>query len=209
MATFALDLDRLNGTPLNRDPFEFVIVPSFLKAEAIPALHADFPNVKGPGSFPVSTLDIGVTFGRLLGELEAPEMRTAIEKKFGVDLKGRPTMITVRGRCRAEDGGIHTDSVTKIITALIYFNGKWENAGGRLRLLRNANDLEDYAAEVPPVEGTLLAFRRSDRSFHGHKSFEGERRAIQLNWVTGPDVVRRELGQHRLSAWLKSLNPFA
>ena len=34
------------------------------------------------------------------------------EKKFGVDLTGRPTMITVRGRCRAEDGGIHTDSVT-------------------------------------------------------------------------------------------------
>jgi hypothetical protein len=64
-------------------------------------------------------------------------------------------------------------------------------------------------AEVPPVEGTLLAFRRSDKSYHGHKSFEGERRAIQLNWVTGPDVVRREMSRHRLSAWLKSINPFA
>lgn len=209
MATYALDLDRLNGTPLTRDPFEFVIVPGFLKTEAIPALHADFPKVKGPGSHPTSTLRIGATFGRLLAALEGPEMRAAIETKFGVDLTGRPTMITVRGRCRAEDGGIHTDSVTKIITALIYFNGKWENTGGRLRLLRNANDIEDYVAEVPPEEGTLLAFRRSDRSFHGHKSFEGERRAIQLNWVTGPDVVRRELGRHRLSAWFKSLNPFA
>ncbi|MBM3540634.1 MAG: 2OG-Fe(II) oxygenase [Alphaproteobacteria bacterium] len=209
MSTFALDLDRLNGTPLTRDPFEFIIVPGFLKAEAIPALHADFPKVKRPGSHPTSTLRIGATFGRLLAALEGPEMRAAIEKKFSVDLTGRPTMITVRGRCRAEDGGIHTDSVTKIITALIYFNGRWENAGGRLRLLRNANDIEDYVAEVPPEEGTLLAFRRSDRSFHGHKSFEGERRAIQLNWVTGPDVVRRELGRHRLSAWFKSLNPFS
>jgi len=209
LSTFALDLDRLNGTPLTRDPFEFIIVPGFLKAEAIPALHADFPKVKRPGSHPTSTLRIGATFGRLLAALEGPEMRAAIEKKFSVDLTGRPTMITVRGRCRAEDGGIHTDSVTKIITALIYFNGRWENAGGRLRLLRNANDIEDYVAEVPPEEGTLLAFRRSDRSFHGHKSFEGERRAIQLNWVTGPDVVRRELGRHRLSAWFKSLNPFS
>lgn len=209
MPSFALDLDRLDGTPLTRDPFEFLIVPGFLKAESLPALHADFPKVKGPGSFPVSTLGIGSTFGRLLAELEGPDMRAAIERKFGVDLKNRPTMITVRGRCRADDGGIHTDSVTKIITVLIYFNGKWESSGGRLRMLRGANDIEDYVAEVPPVEGTLLAFRRSDKSFHGHKSFEGERRAIQLNWVSGPDVVRRELSRHRLSAWLKSINPFA
>ena len=38
--------------------------------------------------------------------------------------------------------------------------------------------------EVPPTEGTLLAFRRADNSWHGHKPFAGERRVIQFNWVT-------------------------
>jgi hypothetical protein len=41
----------------------------------------------------------------------------AFELKFSIDLTGRPTMITVRGRCSKEkDGKIHTDSKTKIIT---------------------------------------------------------------------------------------------
>jgi len=32
---------------------------------------------------------------------------------------------------------------------------------------------------------------------------------VQLNWVTGPAVVRRELSRHRWSARWKALNPFA
>jgi len=54
----------------------------------------------------------------------------------------------------------------------------------------------------------MLAFRRSERSFHGHHAHIGERRSLQLNWVTDPSVVRRELGRHRWSARLKALNPF-
>ena len=60
-----------------------------------------------------------------------------------------------------------------------------------------------------PIAGTMLAFRRSERSFHGHRPFVGERRVVQLNWVTEPAVVRRELGRHHWSARLKALNPFA
>ena len=59
----------------------------------------------------------------------------AFEEKFGIDLNGRPTMITARGRCGTRDGNIHTDAVTKIITALVYMNPHWEEAGGCLRLL--------------------------------------------------------------------------
>ena len=70
-----------------------------------------------------------------------------------------------------------------MITVLVYLNTDWSHRGGKLRLLRSATDMEDYVAEVPPVGGTLLAFRRSENSFHGHKPFEGERRIIQLSWV--------------------------
>jgi len=74
--------------------------------------------------------------------------------------------------------------------------------------LRGPKDLNDYAAEVVPVAGMMVAFRRSEHSFHGHHPHSGERRALQLNWVTDEAVVRRELGRHRWSARLKALNPF-
>jgi len=203
-----IDLDRFRATPLCHDPYDYLIVPGFLRGEAIPAIEADYPAIDRPGSFPVAGMDYGPAFAALLATLEGDEMRRAFAEKFAVDLAGRPTMITVRGRCQAKDGRIHTDSTTKIITVLIYMNAAWEAPGGRLRVLRSPSDLEDYAAEVPPVAGTLLAFRRGERSWHGHPPFVGPRRVIQLNWVTGDDVVRREQARHRVSAWVKKLVPF-
>jgi SM-20-related protein len=171
------------------------------------AVEADFPQIDRHGSYPVSELKYGPAFAALLDEIQSPSVRGAFERKFGLDLSGRPTMVTVRGQCHAKDGRIHSDSKDKIITVLIYLNRGWDDARGRLRILRSATDLENYAAEVPPTFGTLLAFRRSDRSFHGHHRYVGRRRSIQLNWVTGDDVVQRERSRHRLSAWLKRRLP--
>ena len=199
------DLAALQNAPLHREPFDYIIVPRFVRGEALAALHRDFPRIEKPGSFPIAELDFGATFRQMLDEFASPAMRDAFARKFGVDLEGRPLMTTVRGRCQQKDGRIHTDTKSKILTILIYLNSKWENPGGRLRLLRSADNLEDFAAEVPPDEGTLLAFRRSDNSFHGHKSFVGERRVIQFNWVTDAGVVARERLRHRVSAWFKGL----
>jgi SM-20-related protein len=144
-------------------------------------------------------------FAKLIKEMRSEEFRKAFEEKFNVDLTNRPDMITVRGRCSEKDGKIHTDSETKVITILLYMNPAWESSGGRLRLLRSGNNLDDVILEVPPAEGTLLAFRRSDNSWHGHKPFSGPRRVIQFNWVTSEAVVLREQNRHRLSAWVKKL----
>jgi SM-20-related protein len=203
-----LDLDRLRAAPLHRDPFDFVIVENFLRAEELPTLLADFPAVPTHGSFPLGALPLGEAFGRFAGELEGEELRRAVEDKFAIDLAGRPTMITVRGRSDGKDGRIHTDSATKLITVLVYLNPVWDAAGGRLRLLRAGDDLDACAAEVAPLAGTMVAFRRSAASFHGHYPHRGERRVLQLNWVTDAAVVRRELGRHGWSARLKRLRPF-
>jgi SM-20-related protein len=203
-----LDLGRLAAAPLQRDPFDFVLVDSFLRQDAVGDLIDDFPPVGGAGSYPVGRLRYGPGFAQLVSELEGAPLRRAIEAKFALDLGGRPTMITVRGFSDGKDGFIHTDSTTKLITLLLYLNQEWPAEGGRLRLLRRDDDLGDCAAEVPPLAGNLVAFRRSDRSFHGHYPHIGERRVIQLNWVTDARVVRRELGRHAWSARLKALNPF-
>ena len=112
-------------------------------------------------------------------------------------------MYTVRGFVNERDGSIHTDTDTKIITVLIYMNEHWQEDAGRLRLLRSADDLENYVAEVPPNGGTLLAFKRADNSWHGHKPVTGPRRAIQLNWVTSKDVVDYEQRRHQISTRFK------
>jgi hypothetical protein len=203
-----LDLAAFQATPLNRQPFEYLVLPGFVKSTALEAIHAGFPRVERPGSFPLSEVAFGPGFEALIEELNGAEMRAAFEEKFGIDLKGRPTMTTVRGCCSSKDGKIHTDALSKIITVLLYMNPKWEPAGGRLRLLRSPTDLDDVILEVPPQQGTLLAFRRSHNSYHGHKPFAGPRRVIQFNWVTEQRIVDRELRRHRFSAWTKKVLPF-
>ena len=197
------DLAALERTPLERDPFEYVVVPDFLRSDRFPEVLSDYPEVPGPGSHPPAELSIRGHFEALIEELRGPEFQAAIERKFEIDLTDRPTMYTVRGFVWEKDGEIHTDSVTKIITVLLYMNERWQEDAGRLRLLRSPNDLEDYAAEVPPYGGTLLVFRRSDNSWHGHKPFVGPRRAVQLNWVTTQDVADHEQLRHQFATKLK------
>jgi SM-20-related protein len=199
----ALDLPLFRAKPLTREPFPYLLLPRFVKAEALAAVNADYPRIDHPGSFPIQELKYGPAFAALVDALTGPEMREAFAEKFGVDLTGRPTTVTARGRCGTRDGNIHTDSVSKIITVLIYMNPQWEHAGGRLRLLRSAHDIEDVIVEAPPVEGTLVAFRRTDNSYHGHKPFIGPRRVVQLNWVTDRVSAGRDVLRHRASAWVK------
>jgi hypothetical protein len=201
----ALDLAAFRATPLVREPFEYLVLPGFVKLEACSAINASYPQIKRPGSFPLSELTYGPAFANLMAELNSDEMRRAFEEKFSIDLTGRPTMITARGCASARDGRIHTDTPSKIITVLIYMNSKWDAPGGRLRLLRSADNLDDMILEVPPDEGTLLCFRRANNSFHGHKPFVGTRRVLQFNWVTEQRFVDRELKRHRFSAWAKRI----
>jgi hypothetical protein len=199
-----LDLEAFRATALTRQPFEYLVVPGFVKPEAASAINADYPRIDSPGSFPVSELTFGPAFQALLDALTGPQVRAAFEGKFGLDLRGRPTLLTVRGRCGTRDGNIHTDAASKLLTVLIYMNPRWEEPGGRLRLLRSPQ-IEDVLVEVPPEEGTLVAFRRSDNSFHGHKPFIGPRRVIQFNWVSDGFTLRYEILRHRMSAWMKRL----
>jgi SM-20-related protein len=198
-----LDLDALRGAALQREPFDHLVVPRFISADTVAAVREDFPKDIGPGSYPLSALRFGPAFQRLCATIQGDAMSEALGEKFGLPLADHPTMITVRGQCRPTDGKIHTDSAGKLVTVLLYINDDWADPGGRLRLLRSPDDIEDFSVEVPPEAGTMLAFRCSENAWHGHKPFEGQRRSLQLNWVRDAGYLRKEQIRHRVSAFFK------
>jgi SM-20-related protein len=206
MTIQTINLEALRAAPVAQEPFPYIILPNFIRPEVIAGVEADYPDVDLPGSFPLGTVRYGGNFKNLMDDIQGPEMTAVMAQKFGLNLKDKPTMITVRGRTDENDGQIHTDSKTKLITVLIYMNGKWEKPGGRLRLLCSPDNLNDMVAEVPPDQGTLLAFRNQPNAWHGHEQFVGPRRAVQLNWVRDRGVVWREQLRHRLSAFMKRKN---
>jgi hypothetical protein len=200
-----LKIEALAKTPLQTDPYEYVVVENFLDEASQAQILGGFPDMPDAGSFPLSELEVGPGLQALFDALDGPAFRKAVEEKFGLDLQGRATMFTLRGRCDARDGRIHTDSKKKIITVLLYLNEGWQEDGGRLRLLKNGEDLNAVAAEVPPKFGTLLVFRRSENSWHGHEQYVGPRKVLQMNWVVSDKVAAWEQWRHRISAAAKRL----
>ena len=198
-----LDIEALARTPLETEPYEHLIVRNFVPRANMQAVFASYPEIAQPGSFPLTTLKYSGVFADLIAELDSPAFREPLEQKFGVELADKPTMFTARGQCRSEDGKIHTDSKTKILTVLLYLNDDWMTDGGRLRLLTSGEDIEAVAKEIPPDFGTLLVFKRSEKSWHGHLPYEGPRRAIQMNWVTSGRVKAWEQFRHKVSAAVK------
>lgn len=200
-----LDLDAIRAGKVAIEPFSYFMVPSVLDNKALSAVNHDFPAITSPGIFPLESIDYDGAFRDLVDAIHAPDLEAIMEEKFGVELSDKPLMITVRGHCQRKDGRIHTDSTDKIVTCLLYLNADWQQDGGRLRLLRNGHDIEDYITEIPPNGGTLVAFKRSDASWHGHLPFEGPRRYVMFNWVRSGAALSRNVTRHRISAKLKQL----
>jgi SM-20-related protein len=205
MSTELLDLERLRAQPLVRDPFPFVVVSGMLKPGAIKAISRDFPEIGDGGVYPVDILPLGPAMRKLVEEIGGDEFRKVVEQKFGLDLRGRPTMITLRGRSREKDGRIHRDSDDKVVSLLLYLNEDWPHRTGNLRMLRSPDDLESTVAEIPSTAGTLVIFEVKPNGWHGHHKFVGERRVLMLNYMTGADSHARELKRHRFSAKVKGL----
>ena len=204
-----LNLDRLATARVTQTPFRHFVAEGLLGPAELGAISRTSRTSAGPDCSPLAELKYGPAFARLIEDIRSPETAAIMSEKFDIDLTDKPLMITVRGRCQQKDGRIHTDTETKVVTALLYLNQEWAADGGRLRLLRGPSDLDDKVAEVPPNGGTLVAFRRSHNSYHGHVPFVGARRYVMFNWITSKKAARREIARHRLSAKLKRLLPAA
>lgn len=178
-----INIDALRATSLQTDPYDYLVVPDFLSADALQRVNGDYPAIDTAANHSLENLTYGATFEALMEELRGPALATVLGEKFDMELASLPTTVTVRKFCERTDGNIHTDHKSKVITVLVYFNEKWDHPDGQLRLLRSKDDIEDYAAQVPPLGGSMIAFRRTDHSWHGHTRFVGERRMVQINYL--------------------------
>ena len=200
-----LDYAALEKTALAAAPFPHLLVPNFISRPDVARIGADFPILPGPGAFPPGSFTAKGHFAALMDELTGPLFRDAVARKFDVDLSAFPLVYTVRGEVRAQDGRVHTDSESKLMTVLLYLNEDWSAGGGRLRLLRSPDGLADPVVEIAPVGGTLLVFPRSENSWHGHLPHAGKRRAVQLNWMRDAQIAKQEQARHLWSARIKKL----
>lgn len=198
-----LNWDAIEAAELRTDPFDHFTVADAVEPGLAAALSRDFPDIRAPGSFALTDAPPGPALSQLIEDLGSARFRSQLERIFALDLHERTLLVTLRGQCAGRDGRIHTDSKTKLVSLLLYLNETWESPQGRLRLLRGGRDIDACAVEIPPTFGSLVCFRRSERSWHGHTPFVGPRRVLQLNYLCTAGPSRLGLMRHRVSALWK------
>jgi len=209
-AAVLLDPARLDrpDTTVQQQPFPFMVAHGQLPDEMRSDLDRDFPNYSSAGFFPYDPQDCGPSVNALIRDMTGPAFASAIGKKLGIDNLGQyPTLVTICRLLNKRHGTIHTDSRSKIATALIYLNPQWpDTSDGCLRFLHRIDDIDSTVApELIPLYGEFAVFKRADNSFHGHLPYEGERRVIQVAWLTSEKEKLRKTKRGKFSRMFKKI----
>ena len=200
-------LDRTD-TQVRSEPFHFLCASGQLPVESAATMREDFPKYASAGFFPYDAADCGPGINRLVADLTDPAVATAIGARLGIANLGQyPTLVTLCRSLNKRHGTIHTDSRSKVATALLYLNPSWpDTSDGCLRFLNRIDAIDDLAApEIRPLYGNFVVFKRADNSFHGHLPYEGERRVIQVAWLTSEEEKLRKTQRGKFSRLFKKL----
>lgn len=205
-----IDVARLDDprTKIYQQPFPFLITEAQLPPDAATELDRDFPRYDSAGFFPYTPQDCGPSINAVVEAMTSPQYARAIGDRLGVeDMDRYPVLVTICQSLNKRHGTIHTDSRSKVASVLLYLSPDWRHgSAGSLRFLNRIDSIDDLAVpEVLPVYGALVAFKRTDNSFHGHLPFEGERRVIQFAWLTSEEEKLRKTQRGKFSRWLKKL----
>jgi hypothetical protein len=209
-ATVLLDPARLDrpDTTVQQQPFPFMVAHGQLPDEARGELDRDFPRYASAGFFPYDPRDCGPSVNVLIENMTNPAFAGAVGERLGIDNLGQyPTLVTLCRLLNKRHGTIHTDSKSKIATALIYLNPQWpDTSNGCLRFLHKIDDIDSIVApELLPLYGEFAVFKRCSNSFHGHLPYEGERRVIQVAWLTSEEEKLRKTKRGKFSRIFKKL----
>ncbi|MCU4537334.1 2OG-Fe(II) oxygenase [Acinetobacter bereziniae] len=203
--TSILKLDALKNAEVVTTPYPFFVVENALADSEVQAVIKDFPKIEQGGSFNIEDVEIKPNFDRFLKSLDTPEFRQILTDKFDVNVMEHPMMITLRGYSRQKDGRIHSDSKSKLLTILIYLNESWDAPNGRLRILNDDKDINNYVAEIGAGPGSLVAFKVTDNGWHGYIPYEGQRQSVQINFLTSEKANAKHKFFHGLSAKVKKI----
>ena len=193
-----LNLEAIRSAAVRWSPYPYFALTGALMGEAVNSLAEAFPRISSVGAIAVEETVYGPPFGKLIDELRSDAFRAIIADKFNVELDHAPTVIEVRGKTRWTDGNIHTDTPSKLVTVLIYFNAPGQADATGLRILRGSKDIEDFAEEISPLLGNMVVFKVTSNCWHGHKPFVGERYSLQLNYLSGVQTIWKHQLLHRL-----------
>lgn len=210
-AAVLLDPARLDrpDTVVFEEPFPFMVAHGQLPDEARSDLDHDFPAYVSAGFFPYDASECGPTINRLIHDLTSPSFASAVGQRLGLpDLGNYPTLVTLCRLLNKRHGTIHTDSKSKIATALLYLNKQWpDTSDGCLRFLSDIDNIDSVVtAELVPLYGEIAVFKRCENSFHGHLPYEGERRVIQVAWLTSEEEKLRKTKRGNFSRLFKKLS---
>jgi hypothetical protein len=200
-----LDWSAIERAGLVSEPFDHIVIPQVLEAGCAAAIPGEFPAIRSSGSFSLADAQPGPALMALIDDLMSDRFRGEMARVFDLDLEDRPAVVTLRGQCSGRDGRIHIDSKSKVLSLLIYLNENWSGGEGQLRLLKSEDGFDTAPVEIPATLGSMVAFRRSDQSWHGHSPFVGQRRALQFNYLQSSRASVVGLFRHRLSAFTKQL----
>lgn len=201
-----LDEAALVGSDLRREPYDWTYVEKAMPQEAKEKVLSDVPYIPHKGTYGIPQLRYGARFKDVLDDLKSPRFRKIVEKKFGIDLSGRPHTIVMMGNTSGHynEGYAHPDSKHKIVTVLLGFSREWPYERGRLRILRSS-DRDDFEFEYAPEFGKMLMFKVCDHSWHGFLPQKGQRVSLQFCWVDSKYYVYETYLRHMWSGFLKML----
>jgi len=199
-------LDRTDTT-VPREPFPLIVARGQLDDAQRNALLVDSPRYGSAGFFAYEPADCGPSVQALVEEALSPVFADALGRRIGIEgLGAHPALATLCEIPNRRHGTPHADSRSKVASALLYLNESWPHgSAGCLRFLADGADIEVMLVpEIAPLSGTLVAFARADDSWHGHLPFEGERRVLQVAWLTREDELLRKQRRGRFSRrWKK------
>jgi len=198
-----LRLERIEAAAVSDRPFRHLVGDGLIDPALQAPLERDFPDPHKSGFFPVQDLNGGPSFQALIDELHCAGFIKPIGRALGLDLSSHPQLIVARRWSARGDGRAHTDGADKVATALIYLNRHWDTDAGALRYLEGPDLAGPGTAPIPARSGVFTAFVRSETSWHGHPPFEGERRVVQVFWLTDEDALARKTRRHARTAFWK------
>ena len=202
-----IELTRIEQATLAMDPYEWAFVNGLFAPADAEALATTYPRdhfktIKGHdgekdykyearsliamgASVPSFVEGLSPAWQQLARALLSRGYRAAMTKLTGCNLMGVAIEVNVFHYTPGSWLGPHLDLKDKLVTHVLYFNQRWNEAdGGCLTILRSA-DMADVVTAVLPIVGKSSVLVRSDRSWHAvSRVVDGCRRSRRSMTVT-------------------------